>query len=182
MVTLEQFVERFGDPSSYLFNGTYYDTGIAAKQSCNVCSRTIRYCYIVKRSPLSPLPSSKITLGSCCFHYFEADKKTHQALQDAQGVIVHRAEAVALEIKFYSRRADVKTRMQQWQQIRHKALSQLRQYRKTTGKEWLPEPLFELSVAVGQEPPTYKRTTSAIHWYETQAKRLEEQIEKFQRE
>ncbi len=177
MLTKEQFVERFGEPTSYLFSGTCYDTSAAAKQACVVCSRNIRFCFIVKRSPLSHLPPSKLTLGSCCFGYFE-DPKTHQALLDAQGVIQHRAEIIQIETKFYARRADVKTRMEQWRQIRHQALLQVREYRKASGKEWLPEHLFDLSVTATQEPPTYKRTTAALRWYEEQTRRLEEQIGK----
>ena len=176
MLTTAQFVERFGEPSSYLFNGTYYDTGADAKQACSGCSRIIRYCYIVKRNPASLLPASKLTIGSCCFSHF--DQKTQDALMNAQGVNQNRTQAIEVETKFYTRRADVKSRMRQWQKIRHQALSQLRQYRKASGKEWLPETLFDLSVTVTQEPPTYKRPGLAIRWYEGQVRKLEEQIVK----
>ena len=178
MLTREQFVEQYGEPTSYLFNGTYYDTGAAAKQQCGLCNGNIRFCFIIKRSPLSPLPPSKWTIGSCCFGYFDADQKTHQALMDARGVIQHRAEAVEAETKFYARRSDMKTRMREWQRIRHQALLQIREYRKASGKEWLPEHLFDLSVTVEKEPPTYKRTGTTIRWYEEQTRRLEDQINK----
>lgn len=178
MLNQIQFAERFGDPASYTFNGAYFDTGIDAKMKCGVCSRSIRYCYIVKRRPESVLSPSKLNIGSCCFGFFEADPKMHQALQDAQGVSQHRAEAIEIETKFYARRADVKTRMEQWRQIRHQALLQVRSYRKASGKEWLPEHLFDLSVTATQEPPTYKRTGTALRWYEEQTRKLEEQISK----
>jgi len=174
MLTVAQFVERFGEPSSYLFNGTYYDTGVDAKQACHVCGRIIRYCYIVKRNPASLLPASKLTIGSCCFLFFDA--KTQVALANAQGVNQNRTQAIELEAKFYSRRADVKSRMRQWQQIKRQALSQVRKSRKESG--WLSEPLFDLSVTASQEPPTYKRTGTAIRWYEEQTRKLEEQIVK----
>lgn len=181
MFTNDQFVEfteRLGCPSSFLFNGTYYDTGVAAKQHCSVCNRNIRYCFILKRKPESTLPHVKLTVGSCCFGYFELVPKTYQALLDAQGVIQHRAEAIEVETKFYSRRADVKSRMRQWQSIKRQALSRVRKFRKASGKEWLPESLFDLSVTATQEPPTYKRTGTAIRWYADQTRKLEEQINK----
>jgi hypothetical protein len=178
MLTEEQFAEQFGEPTSYLFNGTYYDTGADAKQHCSLCNRNIRFCFIIKRSPGSPLPPNKLTIGSCCFGYFEADPKMYKALTDARGVNEYRAEAIQIETKFYARRADVKTRMEQWRQIRHQALLQVREYRKASGKKWLPEYLFDLSITATQEPPTYRRTGPAIRWYEEQTRRLEEQIGK----
>lgn len=177
MFNQTQFAERFGDSTSYAFNGAYFDTGTDAKMKCGVCGRDIRYCYILKRRP-ERAPQAKLNIGSCCFGYFDADQKTHQALVDARGVIQHRAEAIDAETKFYTRRTDVKTRMRQWQRIRHQALLQLREYRKASGKEWLPEHLFDLSVTVEKEPPTYKRVGTTIRWYEEQTRRLEEQINK----
>jgi hypothetical protein len=176
MMNTAQFAERFGEPSSYVFNGTYYDTGVDAKQACSGCSRIIRYCYIVKRNPASTLPANKLTIGSCCFSFF--DEKTQQALAAARDVIQHRAEAIEIETALYTRRADVKSRLRQWQQIKRQALSQVRQYRKASGKEWLPESLFDLSVTASQEPPTYKHSGNTIRWYADQTRKLEEQINK----
>lgn len=176
LLTAAQFTERFGDPASYLFNGTYFDTGVSAKMKCPICGRLIRYCYIVKRNPASPLPPNKLTIGSCCFSYF--DEKTQQALSDALGVIQHRADAIAVETKLYTRRSDVKSRMHQWRQIRHQALSELRKRREMGGKEQLPESFFDLSITIANEPPVYKRAGMAIRWYEKQIQKLEEQISK----
>lgn len=162
--------------SVYRFNGKCYDTGSEGKQPCDLCHRTIRYVYTVVEEGNE---REKIQIGSCCFTVFEQDNpKLYQALQYAKGYLQSTVDAKESAIRLYGRRDDVHSRMEQWRQIKRQALSQVRKYRKETGKPWLPESLFELEQIALQKPPVYKKSGNALRWFEGQTRKMQEQIAK----
>jgi hypothetical protein len=66
--------------------------------------------------------------------------------------------------------------MAAWRALKHQALLTIRDYKRQTGKEWLPESLFELKAAAEKMPTAYKRPHNAVRWYERQAELLHAKI------
>ncbi len=162
--------------STYRFNGKCYDTGSEGKQPCELCHRTIRFVYTVV---VEGNEREKLQIGSCCFGVFEQDNpKLHQALQYAKGYLQSTTDSKESAIRLYGRRDDVRSRMEQWRQVKRLALSQVRKYRKETGKPWLPEVLFELEQTASQVPPAYKKSGNALRWFEAQTRKMQDQIAK----
>lgn len=166
-MTKSEFVERHGEPSFFVFNGQFYDAGPSSKTKCAVCERAITHVYILKNDRGRSTP-----ISSCCFSYFNGlpIQKQLLAAQILMGVVV---DAEARDKKLFGPRLEVRERKEKWKQIKHQALDLVRAYKRQTGKEWLPEELFNLQVTAEKQPTQFKRATTAARWYEKTAAELE---------
>lgn len=177
MITQRQFVERHGEPTSYIFKGQYFDSGHTSKMKCTVCGADIRFCYVLKQysSDRSTPTSRKLTIGRECFRYF---KKTENQVPLEAAVVLLETEvrAEVLDTKVYGPLREVRERRDAWRKLKRQALDVIHQFRKKTGKEWLPEDLFELRVVAEQNPADFKRALTAIKWFENKTHELEQKI------
>lgn len=159
-----------GDLASFVFKGQCYDPGLHSKTKCTLCGRAIRLVYILKNPADRSVPT-----GSCCFHKFQdINPKLFKQLEAAQIWLTTTIETEQRDIRAYQ--PEVRDRMAAWRALKYQALLKIRDYRRQTGKEWLPESLFELKSVAEKIPTAYKRAGSAIKWYERQAQVLQNRI------
>lgn len=164
--------ERYGDPASFVFKGQCFELGRSSDaKPCAICERPIRRCYMIH----APSSSSKFLIGSECFRLFK-DLDLFKKLQAAAIWLQTTIEAEERDTRTYQPRAEVSDRMAAWRKLKQEALRKIRDYRKATGKEWLPENLYELNEAATRMPVTYKRANAAVKWYDQQILILETKI------
>jgi hypothetical protein len=177
MISKREFVGRLGLPACYIFKGQYFDAGHQSKMRCSVCGADLRFCYILKEdSSDRPTPSTrKLTIGQECFPLFEGETLTR--LKAAAVLLENAVAAEARDKKVFAPQMEVRERRETWRQIKRRALDVIREYKTKTGKEWLPEELFELKVVAEQTPSEFKRVTNAIRWYERQTAVLETKLQ-----
>jgi len=155
-----------GVPASFAFKGQCYDSGLHSKAKCTLCGRAIRLVYILKNPEDRSVPA-----GSCCFHTFrESNPKLFKQLTAAQIWLNTTIEAERKDTQTYRPLAEVQDRMTAWRSLKHQALVKIRDYRRRTGKEWLPESLFELKV-IAEKKPT---ATATARWFENRIKEFSE--------
>ena len=161
-MTTTQFAEKYGDPRAYTYRGQYYDAR-KASVAC-ICGRHIRFCFLV----LTPT-GSKITIGSCCFKFF-----THLAevLEASQVLLLHTTLEEMKAIRETRLREAAAASRTEWNKLRREALKRISAYRKTTGKEWLPEAIFDLKIALEAPQPQGQPNKRAIRWLQTKAEVL----------
>jgi hypothetical protein len=160
-----------GDLADFTFKGQCYDSGLHSKAKCTLCTRAVRLVYILKDPQNRSVPT-----GSCCFGKFRANPKLFKQLEAAQIWLNTTIDAERADTRAYQPRTEVQDRMTAWRALKHQALLKIRDYRRQTGKEWLPESLFELKAVAEKMPTAYKRQTNAIKWYDRQAQLLQAKI------
>jgi hypothetical protein len=158
--------ERLGDLADFTFKGQCYDSGLSSKVKCTLCTRAIRLVYILKDPQNCSVPT-----GSCCFHKFrEVNPKLLKQLEAAIIWLNTTLEAERTDTRAY--KPEVRDRMAAWWALKHQALLKIRDYRRQTGKEWLPESLFELKVIVEKKPAT----TATSRWFDNRIRELSAKI------
>jgi hypothetical protein len=174
-MTLEQFITLHGDPARFVFKGQCFDAG-SVKTNCRLCHRRIRYVYTLKDAD-----DLTVYIGTCCFRYFEewnpdlfVSLLAGRILLDTTGLAIQR------DIKLYKTRDELKIRQRRWSTLRQQVFTTIRDYKKFTGKEWLPEPLFELKNEVEQEPRA-TRPNNIIKWYDQHTAVLFKKIKQINR-
>lgn len=167
----KEFAERYGDPSKFVFNGQFYDAGLSSKAKCTVCGQVIHHVYVLRNDRDRSAP-----ISSCCFAYFKDNTKLYVQLQAAQVLLGVTVAAEERHLKIFGPRLEVRERRESWRRIKRQALDVIREFRKKTGKEWLPEELFDLKVVAEQQPAQFKRATNAVRWYDRQTQTLEQKI------
>ena len=164
--------DGLGDLANFTFKGQCYDAGLQSKAKCALCGRTIRHVYNLKNPQDRTVPS-----GSCCFAKFQTvNPKLHKQLEAARIWLDCSIEAEQADIRRYQPRLEIADRIVAWRKLKTEALKKIRDYKRQTGKEWLPESLFELQTAAQKVPSNYKRPTNAVRWYEKQVSVLESKI------
>jgi len=159
--------ERRGDPALLTFKGQCYDAH-SSNVRCTLCGRAIRLVYILKNPEDRSVPT-----GSCCFVKFrESSPKLFTQLQAAQIWLQTTIEAERADVRVYQPRLDVQERMAAWRILKHQALVKIRNYRRQTGKEWLPESLFELKVIVEKKPAP----SATARWFTNRIQELSAKI------
>jgi hypothetical protein len=162
-----------GDLACFVFKGQCYDAGLQSKTKCTLCGRAIRHVYILKNPQDRSVP-----IGSCCFSKFQTiNPKIHTQLEAARIWLDTTLEAEQRDIRQYQPRTTIQDRMAAWRKAKTAALKAIRDYKKTSGEEWLPKPLFELELAARKTPGTYKRPANTARWYEKQTETLHAKIQ-----
>jgi hypothetical protein len=168
-----EFVERHGEPTKFVFKGQYYDAGHSSKTKCALCGQDIHLVYVLKNDRDRSTP-----ISSCCFTYFKQWNPTvHTQLCAAAVLLGATIEAEARDKKVFAPMMEVRERREVWRTMKRKALDVIREYKIKTGKEWLPEELFDLKVVAEQTPSDFKRVTSAIRWFQRQTALLETKLQ-----
>jgi hypothetical protein len=178
MKTRREFAERHGEPTNFIFKGQYFDTGSQSRIKCSVCDTDIRFCYTLKRQTLDrSVPySHRVTIGSECFRFFKGTPN-FALLKAAEVLLKTTVKAEAADKKIYVPRMAVRERMENWRKIKRQALGIVREYQSKTGKDWLPEQLFELKIIAQQQPVQYKRVANEMRWYMHQVQVLTEKLQ-----
>lgn len=172
-MNLREFTERCGDPAKFVFNGQYYDAGLQSKTKCTACGQEVHLVYVLKNDRNRSVPFS-----SCCFVYFKQwNPKVHTQLCAAAVLLGATIDAEARDKKIFAPQMEVRERRETWRGMKRKALDIIREYKVKTGKEWLPEQLFDLKVVAEQTPAEFKRVANAIRWYERQTATLESKLQ-----
>jgi hypothetical protein len=169
MLSLAKFTERYGDPNAFVFKGQCYDAGVHLSK-CRVCGRRIRDVYVLKTPDGRSVP-----LGVCCFHFFENNKDLHDRLLAAWLWLDTSKVATKRDITYYKGKVAIRERARLYKGLRREALAKIRDYKKNTGKEWLPETLFELQEEVSLRP-TAKQPTAVLRWYDQHIVSLQQKI------
>lgn len=162
-----------GGLACFTFKGQCYDAGLQSKVKCTLCGRAIRHVYILRNPQDRSVPS-----GSCCFAKFQTvNPKLHKQLEAARIWLDTTLEAEQRDIRHYQPRTAIQDRMAAWRKLKTKALKAIREYKKQSGEEWLPKPLFELETVARKTPGTYQRPANAVRWYEKQTEALQAKIQ-----
>jgi len=163
-LTQDQFVEKFGSPAKFSFRGQCYD-GRTPTTEC-ICGRKIRFCFIVYTGA-----DQKMVIGSCCFKFF-SNARLAEILDASQVYLLN----VVVETQKATKRTDDQRTFEEsrkrWNKIRREAISRLRAHRKATGKEWLPEDLWDVKMAVEEREPRYRQSSKAAKWFTAKAEYL----------
>jgi hypothetical protein len=137
MISRREFTERYGDPANFAFRGQAYPSSTPAK--CAVCGHDIRNVY-----SLCPPQGRSVPSGECCFGIFKtSNPRVYALLQAARLLLTAYEDGEKNDIKTYSTSGDVKYRTSEWRKLRRKVLEAIREYRKLTGSDWLPKPLYD---------------------------------------
>lgn len=178
-MTRAQFEARYADPANLFYKRqSYYDSSPEPKH-CAICDRPIRHCFILRTQPDRALPP----IGTCCFPYFEQwNPKLHGVLIAAAIDLDNYLEATQHDVALYGKLATAKERMARWREVKRRAFTEIRKFRKISGeKTWLPKPLHDLKEEADKRPTTeYKNLTREAQWYEKQVHRLEERLKQIQ--
>jgi hypothetical protein len=119
----------------------------------------------------------KLLIGACEFEVFKRpNPKLYDQLLSAEGWLTSTMEAEVSDQTFFATRDKKQNALNLWKAAKRRALTKLHDYRRQTGKEWLPETLYALQTEMQKEPPTYKRTSSEIKWYEKQAEKITQNL------
>lgn len=154
--------------ASFSFKGQCYDSGHQSKAKCTLCGRAIRLVYILK----NPQDRS-VSSGSCCFPRFRnVNTLLFQQLEAAQIWLNTTLEAERQDIRTYQPLISVKDRTAAWRALKHQALVKIRDYRRQTGKEFLPEPLFDLKIIAEKKPAS----TASARWFDNRIRELSAKI------
>ncbi len=157
-----------GDFACFVFKGQCYDSGLQSRTKCTLCGRTIRFVYILKNPADRSVPS-----GSCCFSKFrETNPKLFKQLEAAQIWLNTTIEAERRDIRSNQPLVEVRDRMAAWRALKHQALLKIRDYKRETRKEWLPESLFELKVILEKKPAP----TATALWFNNRIRELSAKI------
>lgn len=171
-----EFTGRHGDPSSFTFKGQYYDAGPQSKMKCSLCGQDMQLVYVLRNDRDRSVP-----ISFCCFEYFRNwNPILHTQLLAAQLLLQVVIRGEAQDVKVYGPRMQVRERMDKWRKMKRQALDIIRDYHKKTGKDWLPEELFELKLTAEKRPAQFKRPTNALKWYDQQNQVLETKIKEVQ--
>jgi hypothetical protein len=166
VLTTAQFAEKYGDPRAYSYRGQFYDSR-KASTAC-ICGRHIRFCFLV----LTPT-GSKITIGSCCFKFF---LPLAEVLEASQVLLLHTTLEEMKAIRETQLREAAASSRTEWNKLRREALKRISAYHKATGKEWLPEVLFDLKVALEASLPQGQPNKRAVRWLRTKAEVLKKKL------
>lgn len=168
---------RQSDLADFVFKGQCYDAGLHSKTKCALCGRAVRHVYILKDPENRSVPT-----GSECFSKFkDTNPKLYKELKAAEIWLNTTIEAEERDKKIFQPRAEVNERIAAWRKLKTQAIRKVRDYRRATGKEWLPESLFELHEAATKMPVAYKRASAAIKFYDEQIQLLKTKIEEVSR-
>jgi hypothetical protein len=159
--------ERLGDLADLTFKGQCYDSGRQSKARCTLCTRAIRLVYILKNPQDRSVPS-----GSCCFQKFRTvNPNLYKQLEGAKIWLETTVDAERQDTR--ANQPEVRDKMAVWRALKHQALLKIREYKRTTGKEWLPESLFELKVIVEKAPSP----TATSRWYDNRIRELATKVQ-----
>lgn len=167
-LTQEQFVAKLGDPAKFTHRGQFYD-GRTPTTPC-ICGRKIRFCFIVYTGA-----KEKVTLGSCCFKYF-ASTRLFDILEATQVVLLNVVVETQKATKETEEKEAFAKSRKNWNKVRREALSRIAAHRKATGKEWLPEILFDIRAAAAVEAPGYTQPKKASNWFQTKTEFLRKKL------
>jgi len=151
--------------TGFVFKGQCYDSGHFSGTKCTLCGRSIRLVYILKNPQDRSVPT-----GSCCFSKFQDNPKLFKQLEASQIWLQTTIDAEQRDVR--TNQPDVRLRMTTWRALKHQALLKIRGYKRQTGKEWLPESLFELKVIV-EKKPSPKAT---VRWFDNRIRELSTSI------
>ncbi len=168
-MTRDQFKTKFGDPATFSFRNQCYD-GRTPTTPC-LCGRKIRFCFIAWSGT-----GQKVTFGSCCFKHFSGTRLA-DILEAAQVCLLNNVVEAQKDAK---RTADAKAFRESrkgWNQARREAIKRLAAHRRTTGKIWLPEPLFDVKMSLTAPQPAYKQSSKATAWFLAKATYIKEKLE-----
>jgi hypothetical protein len=147
------------------FRGQCYTAAGNPSPKCT-CGRVIRNCFIIWNGV------AKVTIGSCCFQKFrEVNPTLYKQLEGAKIWLETTVDAERQDV--LSNRTEVRDKMAVWRALKHQALLKIREYKRSTGKEWLPESLFELKVIVEKAPSP----TATARWYSNRIQELSGKVE-----
>jgi hypothetical protein len=169
MLSLAKFTERYGDPGSFIYKGQCYDAGVHHSK-CRVCGRSIRDVFVMKTADGRSVP-----LGVCCFRFFESNKDLHDRLLASWLWLDTSKVAVKKDTTYYKGKAAIRERARLYKGLCKEAQNKIRDYKKSTGKEWLPEPLFELQEEISLQP-TAKQPFAVLRWYDQHIVSLQQKI------
>jgi len=167
-VKLRYFVEKFGDPGKFAFRGQCYDAKTSATEC--VCGRKIRFCFIVFTGT-----EQKVVLGSCCFKFF-ANTRLAEILEASQVYLLNTVVETQKAEKRQAEKLAVIESRKAWLKTRREAALRLKAYRASTGKGWLPEPLFDLKSALDAPEPRYRLSSKAAKWFVAKAEYLQKKL------
>lgn len=158
------------DLASLTFKGQCYASRSKAK--CALCGREISRVYILKDPENRSVPT-----GSECFRFFKTtNPELFKQLQASAVWLQVTIAAEERDTKIFQPRAEVNERVARWRKLKTQAIRKIQAHRKATGKEWLPENLYELHEAATRMPIAYKRAAAAIKWYDTQIELLQSKM------
>jgi hypothetical protein len=169
MLDLRQFTERHGYPGKFIFKGQCYRDSSVAGTNCRLCGHRIRFVYLVHDPAQKSAP-----IGSCCFKYFEKwNPRLFDELLAATLWLDATLKGVEVDTRLIAKRDKARELQKQWKALRREAVQRIREYRRATGKDWLPENLFILQEEVELRPPT----KSSVRWYSSHINALTEKIQ-----
>jgi hypothetical protein len=167
-MTQAQFIERFGNPAKFTFRGQCYDTRVMSTPC--VCARNIRFCFIVYSGI-----GEKITVGSCCFKCF-AGTRLVDILEASQIYLLNNVVETQRAEKIAAEKQKLVDSRKLWLKVRREAISRVKAHQKASGKDWLPEPLFDLKTATASPEPLYRRSSQAAKWFLAKAEYLRKRL------
>jgi hypothetical protein len=164
MLSRREFTERFGDPANFAFRGQAYPSSTPAK--CALCGRDIRNVY-----SLCPPQGRSVPSGECCFGLFKkVNPNVYLLLLAARLLLDASGDGEKADIKLYNSLGDVNYRVSEWRKLRRKALEAVREYRKATGGDWLPKPLYDALEEASKRPGKTPR------WFDAHIPALREKL------
>jgi len=138
--------ERYGDPASFAYYGQHYQSLTAAK--CALCGRDIRNVYTLR-----PPRGRSVPIGECCFWLFQKwNPGVYTRLLAAQVLLGAVEEGIRNDTKVRTTLGDVDYRLREWRKLKRKALTAVREHRRTSGGDWLPKPLYDLKAEATKAP------------------------------
>jgi hypothetical protein len=180
-VTKQKFISSFGDPALFTFKGQCYDAGqltlINRPRSCDICGHRMREVYVVYNGA-----GLKYHIGYSCLKYFQQwNPPLHETLQASHLWLQSSMKAETFDRKRATSRSTASLAERRWKALRRSALQLVRKYRTKTGKDWLPEPLFNLKQCAALERPTFKRLSSYGRWFQEQTQLMERELKRAQK-
>ncbi len=160
------FIARVADPLKLEFKGKCYDAG-ADRQTCTCCRRSIRQVFMLKDQS-----GTKFYIGSGCIDHLKRWNRPLWVKLDAARTWLHtwiqqEVKATRAAHKVNSLRVSE----QKYAAIKKEAAAAIREYHRTTGKQWLPEHLFVLQNLLNAPKPTLK-PDSRSRWFERRAEEM----------
>jgi hypothetical protein len=169
--TKAEITKRLGyAPEDLEFKGQAYDAGPGNPQRCQLTGGRVRYCFTIK--PLSG--QGRITIGVGAFEYLRRwNGELYTKLVKGREWLMIMVNATDRDIRKSGHKTARQTTEAHFKMLRTTAKARLQQHRHSTGKEWMPEALFNLNEVVSRTRPMFKYEYMLNRWLGKQVVDLE---------
>jgi len=147
----QEFTTKVGDPAKFLFRGQCYDAGpgIPSRRRCACCDHLIRQVFVLHDSL-----GHKFYFGSGCIdHFGKWNKPLHTKLKAARIWLRTWIKAKMHDTRRERRLEALRISETEYKLMKKQAAGAIKEYHRKTGKQWLPENLFNLQAMLGQDKP-----------------------------